>query len=92
MQLTAILMTLAIACSLWAVATSIRIVNDLNDRGIKTPYPFMGIYHFRNLSRYRDITVRETGKPGALYYAYLIPINAAWILALAALVLCGRLF
>jgi hypothetical protein len=74
----------AAACCLWAVATSIRIAANLNRRGIKTPFPFLTLYHFRNLSRYRDLTVRETGKSGRLYRLYLILINATWILALAA--------
>jgi len=65
----------------------VRIAVALNQRGIKTPYPFMGVLMFRNLHRYRKITVNETGKVGLLFYSFVIPINAAWILAIAALTL-----
>jgi hypothetical protein len=87
MILVKLLCVLAAACCLWAVVASIRIVEYLDRRGIRTPWPLLRLYFFRNMSRYREITVRETGRPGRLYYSFLIPINAAWMLALAALAL-----
>ncbi len=80
-----VLACLALACVVWAVATAIRIAEFLDKRGVKTPFPFWGFYIFRNMGRYREVTIQETGKVGPLYYQYVIPINAALLLALAAL-------
>jgi len=87
MNVSYILIFSAIACCLWAVASIVRITIDMNRRGIKTPFPFMGVLMFRNLHRYQKITVEETGKVGPLFYSFVVPINAAWILALAGLIL-----
>jgi hypothetical protein len=76
---------LAIACAAWSVVTAIRITAFLEKRGLKTPFPFWGFYIFRNLGRYRETTIKETGKPGPLYYQYVIPINIALLLGLIAL-------
>ena len=80
-----ILAFLALACVIWSVVTAIRIAEFLDKRGLKTPFPFWGFYIFRNMGRYREVTIQETGKIGLLYYQYIIPINAALLLALVAL-------
>jgi len=41
----------------------------------------------RNLIRYKEVTLKETGKIGSLFYAYVIPINAALIVVLVALLI-----
>ena len=47
-------------------------------------------YVFRNIGRYRKITVEENGRPGELYYHCAYAFNAALVLGLAALAI--RLF
>lgn len=84
MSIAGALLFLAAVCALWAVVSAVRIAAVLDRLGIKTPFPFIVLFIFRNLNRYREITLRETGKVGPLFYSYVIPINAAWILALAA--------
>jgi len=79
-----VLLFLASACVIWAVASAVLLTAALDRRGIKTPFPFIGALIFRNLFRYRDITLKENGEVGRLFYSYVIPINAALILALAA--------
>ena len=85
-----VLACLALACVIWSVVTIIRITAFLDKRGIKTPVPFWGFYLFRNMGRYKETTIKETGKVGSLYYQYVIPINAALLLALAALFVRSR--
>jgi hypothetical protein len=82
-----ILLALAMACVVWAVISAVMIAVALDRRGIKTPLPFIGALIFRNLSRYRQVTLAETGKVGRLFYSYVVPINVALILALAALLI-----
>jgi len=84
MSIPGTLLFLAVVSVVWAVVSAVRITAILDQAGLKTPFPFIGLFLFRNLIRYREITLRETGKVGPLFYSYVIPINAAWILALAA--------
>jgi len=74
----------AALCALVGVVSAILLARALDLRGMPTPFLFIGLHLPRNLNRYRDITKRETGKVGLLFYSFLIPINAAWILALLA--------
>lgn len=85
MSLYIILLILAGLCAVWAVASAVLLTVALDQRGLKTPFPFLGAFLFRNLCRYREITLKESGKVGPLYYSYVIPINLAVLLILAAL-------
>ena len=84
MSIPAVLLFLAVACVVWAVVSAVLITAALDRRGITTPFPFIGAFIFRNLIRYRDITRKETGKVGRLFYSYVVPINAALLFVLAA--------
>ncbi len=76
----------AMACGVCAVVSAVLVTASLDRRGIKTPFPLMGaLLLLRNLGRYKDITLQETGKVGPLFYAYVVPINAALVFAVAAL-------
>jgi hypothetical protein len=44
----------------------------------------MRLLIIRNLTRYKQITVSENGQVGPLFYGYVVSINAALILAIAA--------
>ena len=84
MTIPSIMLSLAVACVAWAVVSALLITAALDRRGIKTPFPFMGALIFRNLIRYRDITRKETGRVGRLFYSYVVPINAALFFVLVA--------
>jgi hypothetical protein len=85
MTLSSVLLAVAIVCALTAVVAAVLITAALERRGIDTPYLLIGPYIFRNLARYRDVTRKETGHVGALFYLYVLPINAALVLALLGL-------
>jgi hypothetical protein len=74
-----------ICCALWGTVAAVMIASFLDKRGIKTPFVLMRLYFFRNVSRYRKITVAETGRPGELYYHCVLAFNAALLLGLIAL-------
>ena len=84
MTYSAIALIVAALCVVWALVSMILIARILDVRGLKTPLPLLGVYVFRNLDRYREITLKENGKVGMLFYAFVVPINAAWMLALVA--------
>ena len=84
MDSTSILLILAAVCVIWAVTSAMLIAAALDRRGIKTPFPFIGVLIFRNLHQYGEITKREKGRVGPLFYSYVIPINLTLILVLVA--------
>lgn len=85
----AILLFVAVVCGLWAGASAVLIARALEPHGVRTPFPFLGLFIFRNLRRYGEITRRTTGRLGPLFYSYVVPINAALVLVAAALIV-GR--
>jgi hypothetical protein len=84
MSIAGVLFFFAVICAMWAAVSAALIAATLERHGVKTPFPFIAALIFRNLSRYREITKRETGKIGPLFYSYVVPINTALVLALAA--------
>lgn len=85
MGLSSFLIMLVVACGIWVATSAVLITAALDRRGMRTPFPFIGLFLFRNLGRYREITLRETGKVGLLYYSYIVAINTALAFALIAL-------
>jgi hypothetical protein len=90
MALLHALSIVAVLCALWAVAMMVLLTRDLKRRGYDTPWPLMGWRFFRNASFYREVTLKQDGRVGPLFKAFVIPINLAWMLALAALAIRSR--
>jgi hypothetical protein len=72
-------------CAISSGFASVLITADLDKRGIQTSWPLMRWYFFRNLSLYREETLKASGRVGPLFYWFVVSINAAWILALLSL-------
>jgi len=87
MMIPQVLLFLALPCVIWAVVSAVLITAALDRRGMRTPFPLIGVLLPRNLIRYKEVTLKETGKIGSLFYAYVIPINAALIVVLVALLI-----
>lgn len=89
MTLAAVLLSLTVACGLWAGVSAVLLANALGRHGIRTPFPFWGVLVFRNLHRYSALTRSATGRIGLLFYSYVVAINTALALVLAAFVMGG---
>ena len=85
----AVLLSIAVACGLWAGVSAVLLARALEPHGVHTPFPFLSLFVFRNLRRYGEMTRRTTGRLGPLFYSYVVPINAALLLVVAALIV-GR--
>jgi hypothetical protein len=72
----------AALCAISAAASRVLITVNLDRRGIKTSWPLMRWYFFRNLNLYREETVKSSGKVGPLFYSFIVSINAVWVLLL----------
>ncbi len=80
-------MSLAIAAAVIYVVFSMLIVHELQKRNVKINFFFLKLYLPKYAHQYKQITLQETGKVGALFYGWLVSINATWILVIVGFLL-----
>lgn len=80
-------MYLAIAAAVLSVVFSMLIVHELQKRKVKINFFFLKLYLPKYAHQYKEITLKETGKVGPLFFGWLMSINAAWVFAIRGLVL-----
>jgi hypothetical protein len=71
---------------LFNIVIWILIMAALDRRGYKTNILWARLLIFKYLSSYKEATRRETGKPGSLFYLWIVSINVAAAAFLAAVV------
>jgi len=69
------------------VIFSIMIVQDLSKRGVKINFVLLRLYLIKYISQYKQITLKETGNIGPLYYPCIGSIILALVLAIAGIIL-----
>lgn len=75
---------LAAGCAVWAVVTTIRVYSYLRERNIPVSFLWLRFMILKYLGQYKQISLKETGKVGPLFYHYLIAVNGALLAAIAA--------
>jgi len=86
MIMSILIALLAVICALWAVVSSLVIAAFLSRRGIKINYVFFKLLMIKYIHQYRKITMQESGRPGPWFYSFVVSINLALVLAIAAIV------
>ena len=81
------LLILAFASVGLFVVFSIMIVRDLSKRGVKISFILLRLYLIKYIHQYKQLTLKETGKIGPLYYPCIASVNLALVLAIVGLVL-----
>lgn len=69
------------------VVVQILIMHELDKRGIRTNFLLVRLLIFRYVSQYKEITTKETGRPGPLFYLFIVSINLALVMAIIGLIL-----
>ena len=69
------------------VIFSMMIVHELSKRGVKINFILLRLYLIKYIHHYKQLTLKETGKIGPLYYPCIISVNLALALAIVGLVL-----
>ena len=77
-----ILVGLLLLCAAWSVAASVLIVRELDKRGVQVSLISMRLMLFNYIKQYIEITRREQGRIGPLFYHYVAPINAALVVVI----------
>ena len=81
----------ALVSVMFGIVFMIMIVSFLSKRGIKINYVFLRLYIFKYIHQYRKITMDENGKPGNLFYAFIVSMNLALVLAVIGIILRNTL-
>ena len=82
MEIINILIPIGVLAVLWYILTTMRIYEALRKRGMKVNFPFLKFFILKYVSQYKDITKKETGKVGSLFYHWIISINIALVVAI----------
>ena len=85
--MSTLFLAVAILSALWGVVDAILVAVALDKRGIRVNMLLFRVLMFRYLSQYRDVTLKETGKVGPLYYSYVTSMLVAVVCALIGFVL-----
>ena len=70
----------------WYIVSGIMIFNELKKRGERVYFIFLNFMLPFYASKYKKITLEETGTVDRLFYHWLISINIALIFAIAAII------
>jgi hypothetical protein len=76
--MAAVFATLAFASVILGTVLSLMIVREVSKRGVKINYFLLRILIFKYISLYKQLTTKETGRIGPLYY----PCVVSFLLAL----------
>ena len=85
-----LLIVMIFAFANWAVAAYILMVRELQKRNVAVGFLGLRLKMFRYLAQYRQLTRKETGHVGPLFYHYVLPLCAlTWVAALLVIRLAG---
>ena len=78
---------LALVFLIWNFTISARIMNYLKAHGEKVNFATMHFKIFDNASKYKQITLNETGKVGSLYNPFLLSFTIFAIILFSGIIL-----
>ena len=78
---------LAIISVICGIVFSLMITSFLSEHGIKINYVFLRLFLLKYIHQYRRLTVEENGKPGNLFYAFIVSMNLALVFTVIGIVL-----
>ncbi|MDH5185977.1 MAG: hypothetical protein OEZ20_00385 [candidate division WOR-3 bacterium] len=74
MSITIILIAIGAVALIWYIISTIRICEALRKRNIKVNYFLLRLYALKYVNQYKNITKKETGQVGPLFYHWTISI------------------
>ena len=73
-----------VACHIVVI---ILIMHELDKRKIPTNILLVRLLIFRYVSQYKKATTKETGKPGPLFYLFIVSINLVLVTSVIGIIL-----
>jgi hypothetical protein len=69
------------------IVFSMMIVREVSKRGVKINFVLLRLYIIKYISQYEQLTRKETGKAGPLYYPCVVSYGLALVFAIVFLIL-----
>ena len=66
------------------VTLAMMMVHEVSKRGVKISFLWLRLYIIKYMHQYKQMTKKETGKVGPLFYPCIASINLVWILAVVS--------
>jgi len=85
MSLTIFFAVISGIALIWYVVSSIIIYSELKKRNVKVNFIFIRFMIIPYANKYKEITKKETGRVGSLFYHWVISINIALVFGIAAI-------
>ena len=85
MDISALFAGLGAVCAIWYVVTSLMIYSALRKRNVKVNFFLLRPLIIKYAGQYKQITRKETGRIGPLFYHWIISINLALACAVVAM-------
>lgn len=86
MQTSILLAAVGALGVIWNIVTSLRIYGFLHRRDVPASFLMLRMMAPKYAFQYKQLTTREKGRPGPLFYHWIISINLAFVFAVAALI------
>lgn len=83
---------LAVISGISSLLISFRAASHLSKHGTKINYWDVRFHPLKYFKQYRELTIEENGKPGSLFYAWIVTISifSVSIISFIVLILAGR--
>ncbi len=90
MELGSIFLLSGLVSAFFGIYNMIRIVNYLSSKGVKINWFLLRLKWFTYMSKYRELTVEETGNVGPFHRGYIISMLCALVFAIAGALLLSQ--
>lgn len=81
-----IFITLCVICGIWNVVSTLLIYNTLKKWGFRVNFLWLHLLGPKYAFKYKEITKKETGSVGPLFYHWIVSINLALIFVIIAII------
>jgi hypothetical protein len=85
--LSTLFLVLAILCMVTGVALMMAMAGAVQARGQRINWIFLRLFILKYVGQYREMTIQESGRPGPLFYPFIILMNSALLFTILGLVL-----
>ena len=85
--LSTIFLALAVLCAAVGVALMMAMTSVVQAHGQKINWVFLSLFILKYISDYRNLTTKRLGRPGPLFYPFIVSMNMAFLFGLLGLVL-----
>ena len=82
-----IFLVLAALCGVIGVVLMMAMTSAVRARGYKINWVFLRLFVLKYINDYRSITIKESGRPGPLFYPFVISMNLALLFTVLGLLL-----